>query len=69
MSRWEGEVSVVIGSQKYTGRYRVGDKGILTVYYGGDSKSTHHRRPESPKPLAEILLSELVGQAHEADAT
>jgi hypothetical protein len=36
---------------------------MLHVSYTGYSKSTHHGRPESPKPLAEILLRELVGQA------
>jgi len=60
---WDGEVSIEIDGQTFTGRYRVDGKGILTVTYGPYRKSTHHRGPDSPKPMARILLRELVAEA------
>lgn len=63
MSRWEGEVPVVIEGREYTGHYRVDDKGMLHVSCGGDTESTHHRRPQDPKSMAEILLRKLVAKA------
>ena len=48
---WDGEVSIEIDGQTFTGRYRVDGKGILTVTYGPYSKSTQHRGPDSPKPM------------------
>jgi hypothetical protein len=60
MSKSESEVT-----QKYTGHFRVDNKGILHVSYGGYSKSTQlGGHAKYPKLLAEILLRELVGQAH-----
>jgi hypothetical protein len=57
-----------MGGRKYTGHYHVDDKGMLHVSYGADSIPTHFRRPESPKPLAEQLLRELVANARKDGA-
>ena len=61
--RWEGGVSIELGGRTYTGHYRVDDEGILHVSHGPDRKSTHHRRPDSPVPMARILLRELLATA------
>ena len=62
--RWEGKVSRVIDGREYSGHFRVDDKGILTVSYAGDSKSTQvGGHSLNPKPLAEVLLRELVEAA------
>jgi hypothetical protein len=60
---YEGEVSIELEGRTYAGNYRVDDKGMLHVSYGADSNSARHRGPESPKPLAKMLLRELVGRA------
>ena len=57
--RWEGEVSIELGGRTYTGLYRVDDKGMLHVSYGGDSKSERvGGHLQNPKVLAERLLRE-----------
>ena len=40
MSKSKSEVACEIEGQKYTGHFRVDNKGILHVSYGGYSKST-----------------------------
>jgi hypothetical protein len=60
---YEGEVSIDLDGQTYTGHYRVDHKGLLHVSYGPYRKSTQHRGPDSPKPMARILLRELVAEA------
>jgi hypothetical protein len=59
--RWEGDVSWFDPEgRKHTGRYHV-DKGMLHVSHGADSKRTQvGGHALNPKPLAEILLRELV---------
>lgn len=60
---YEGEVSIELEGRTYAGNYRVDDKGTLHVSHGPDRKSTHHRGPHSPVPMARILLRELVAAA------
>jgi hypothetical protein len=66
--RREREVSREMDGRHYTGHYHA-DKGILTVSYGGYSKSTQvGGHFLNPKPLAGIMLAELVGQARREGA-
>ena len=68
MSRWEGEVSCEMGGRKYTGHYHV-DKVMLHVSYSSGSKSTQvGGHFLNPKPLAAILVRELVAEAHKDGA-
>lgn len=64
VSKWEREVSTEVDGRKYTARFHT-DEDMVHVSYGGRRKSTQlGGHAQNPKLLAEILLRELVGQAH-----
>lgn len=60
--RYQREIEIEISGRKYSGRYVV-ERGIMTVYYAGYSKSTHESLPGGNLNVrGKKILRELVAE-------
>ena len=72
--RYEREIEIEISGRKYSGRYVV-ERGLMTVYYAENSKSTHESLPggnlnvRGKKILRELVAEEAARGKAENNST